>query len=79
VDANGRFECPCHGSKYEVDGTYIEGPAPRSLDRFAMTITTTVGETLTTNPTGDPILVDKLNVATVLIDTGTRIKRAGRV
>jgi cytochrome b6-f complex iron-sulfur subunit len=79
VDANGRFECPCHGSKYEVDGTYIEGPAPRSLDRFAMTITTTVGETLTTNPTGDPILVDRLNVATVLIDTGTRIKRAGRV
>ena len=32
---NHRFECPCHGSKYELDGLYIEGPAPRSMDRFA--------------------------------------------
>lgn len=79
VDANGRFECPCHGSKYEVDGTYIEGPAPRSLDRFAMTIQTTVGETITTNPAGDPIPVSKANVSQVSIDTGTRIKLPGRV
>ena len=34
VPSNNRFECPCHGSKYQKDGTYIEGPAPRSLDRF---------------------------------------------
>lgn len=31
---NERFECPCHGSKFEGDGSYIEGPAPRGLDRF---------------------------------------------
>jgi cytochrome b6-f complex iron-sulfur subunit len=79
VDANGRFECPCHGSKYQVDGTYIEGPAPRSLDRFATTIRTTVGEVLTSNPAGDPIPVDKVNVSEINVDTGTRIKRAGRV
>ncbi len=30
------FKCPCHGSHYNVDGEYIEGPAPRSLDRFAL-------------------------------------------
>ncbi len=30
-----RFECPCHGSKFSREGYYIEGPAPRSLDRFA--------------------------------------------
>ena len=30
------FKCPCHGSHYNVDGEYIDGPAPRSLDRFAM-------------------------------------------
>lgn len=32
--ANDRFECPCHGSKYRLDGRRIEAPAPRSLDRF---------------------------------------------
>lgn len=32
--ANDRFECPCHGSKYRLDGRRIESPAPRSLDRF---------------------------------------------
>jgi cytochrome b6-f complex iron-sulfur subunit len=28
------FKCPCHGSHYNVDGGYLDGPAPRSLDRF---------------------------------------------
>jgi cytochrome b6-f complex iron-sulfur subunit len=32
--ANNRFECPCHGSKYRLDGRRIETPAPRTLDRF---------------------------------------------
>jgi cytochrome b6-f complex iron-sulfur subunit len=36
VDANNRFECPCHGSKYRLDGRRIESPAPRSLDRFKL-------------------------------------------
>ena len=31
---NNRFECPCHGSKYRLDGRRVEAPAPRSLDRF---------------------------------------------
>ncbi len=31
------FKCPCHGSHYNVDGEYIDGPAPRSLDRFVLT------------------------------------------
>jgi cytochrome b6-f complex iron-sulfur subunit len=30
------FKCPCHGSHYNTDGEYIDGPAPRSLDRFAL-------------------------------------------
>ncbi|MGH2496465.1 MAG: ubiquinol-cytochrome c reductase iron-sulfur subunit [Ktedonobacteraceae bacterium] len=30
------FKCPCHGSHYNVDGEYLDGPAPRSLDRFLM-------------------------------------------
>jgi cytochrome b6-f complex iron-sulfur subunit len=32
------FECPCHGSKYNHAGEYQLGPAPRGLDRFAITI-----------------------------------------
>ena len=34
TEANNRFECPCHGSKYRLDGRRIEAPAPRTLDRF---------------------------------------------
>lgn len=36
TDANDRFECPCHGSKYRLDGRRIESPAPRTLDRFKL-------------------------------------------
>ena len=36
--SNFRFECPCHGSKFSHDGNYIEGPAPRSLDTFEITV-----------------------------------------
>jgi cytochrome b6-f complex iron-sulfur subunit len=32
------FECPCHGSKYNEAGEYQLGPAPRGMDRFAITV-----------------------------------------
>ena len=32
------FECPCHGSKYNMVGEYYAGPAPRNLDRFAVNV-----------------------------------------
>jgi cytochrome b6-f complex iron-sulfur subunit len=32
------FECPCHGSKYNKVGEYRDGPAPRSMDRFKVTV-----------------------------------------
>ena len=31
-----RFECPCHGSKFQLTGDYIAGPARRSLDSFVI-------------------------------------------
>lgn len=31
--------CPCHGSKFRMDGTKIEGPAPRPLPHFAISLT----------------------------------------
>jgi cytochrome b6-f complex iron-sulfur subunit len=32
------WECPCHGSQYNQAGEYKGGPAPRGLDRFAITV-----------------------------------------
>ena len=37
-DVTTRFEDPCSGSKFEIYGTYISGPADRSLDRFPVRI-----------------------------------------
>jgi len=79
AQANFRFECPCHGSKYTTAGTWIEGPAPRSLDRFEMTVSTNSGPVVT-NAAGDPIPgLTPTNVTGVSVDTGKRIKRDGRV
>jgi len=33
-----RFECPCHGSVYNLIGEYLQGPAPRGMDRFEIKI-----------------------------------------
>jgi menaquinol-cytochrome c reductase iron-sulfur subunit len=30
------FHCPCHGSKFQGDGTNYDGPAPRPLDYFKL-------------------------------------------
>ncbi len=79
VDANIRFECPCHGSKFEKSGLYIEGPAPRSLDRFSTTVIFTDGTSETMSAAGDPIPLNGKSIASVQIDTGRRIKRDGKV
>jgi cytochrome b6-f complex iron-sulfur subunit len=31
--------CPCHGSKFHRDGVKIEGPAPRPLPHFVISLT----------------------------------------
>lgn len=28
------FDCPCHGSRFELDGAKIEGPSPTPLRRY---------------------------------------------
>ena len=47
-----QIRCPCHGSKFTRDGKKVEGPAPRSLPHFAISLTAD-GE----------LLVDKLQTA----------------
>jgi cytochrome b6-f complex iron-sulfur subunit len=35
---SGWFECPCHGSQYNQVGEKKAGPAPRGMDRFAISV-----------------------------------------
>jgi cytochrome b6-f complex iron-sulfur subunit len=82
VPSNNRFECPCHGSKYQRDGTYIEGPAPRSLDRFVIEAVDGSGKPVATTKTGDansdpsaggPVAVPD-GAVTLNIETGNKVK-----
>ncbi len=36
--ADGKFKCPCHGSGFVITGINIEGPAPRPLERYKITL-----------------------------------------
>jgi cytochrome b6-f complex iron-sulfur subunit len=85
VDSTVRFECPCHGSKYQADGTYIEGPAPRDLDRFRVVITdgkgTLMNETvvsLTSPGYGAPIPVPADTSLVIKVDTGINLNMGKR-
>lgn len=57
------FKCPCHGSHYNVNGEYLDGPAPRSLDRFLVSFN------------GDDVVVNTgvLNSSVLHPDATTRL------
>ncbi|HEY7878829.1 MAG TPA: Rieske 2Fe-2S domain-containing protein [Gemmatimonadaceae bacterium] len=40
-DADRRFQCPKHHSKYQPDGTFISGRATRSMDRLGIRLEST--------------------------------------
>lgn len=59
----GKFVCPCHASSFEMDGQVINPPAPRPLDRFAVSIADGVVKV----DTGTPIQRDHTNPAVDLV------------
>jgi cytochrome b6-f complex iron-sulfur subunit len=71
-----KFICPCHGSQFQKNGTYIQGPAPRNLDQFVVIIESPDGQVLseTNLVTGEPVPVPDDPNAIVKVDTGKRIQ-----
>jgi cytochrome b6-f complex iron-sulfur subunit len=70
----GRFECPCHGSKYTKEGKYLEGPAPRSLDRMTVSFVSGAQAVATTDVKGNPVPIPADANVQVLVDTGKIIQ-----
>ncbi|MGR3318644.1 MAG: QcrA and Rieske domain-containing protein [Candidatus Anammoxibacter sp.] len=38
LESEGKFKCPCHGSGFNREGVNVEGPAPRPLPRFKVSL-----------------------------------------
>jgi cytochrome b6-f complex iron-sulfur subunit len=38
LEAAQKFKCPCHGSGFHITGVNFEGPAPRPLERWAISV-----------------------------------------
>ena len=38
LEAEQKYKCPCHGSGYYKDGINFEGPTPRPLERYAISL-----------------------------------------
>ncbi len=38
LEGDRKFKCPCHGSGFYITGVNFEGPAPRPLERWAISI-----------------------------------------
>lgn len=38
LEGEQKFKCPCHGSGFKISGVNFEGPAPRPLERWAISV-----------------------------------------
>lgn len=74
-DQENKFICPCHGSQFEKNGNYIAGPAPRSLDHFAMqAVDPNTGAVIVESLDGAPMPIPADPNAIIQVNTGVRIK-----
>ncbi len=73
------FICPCHGSKFEYDGSYITGPAPRALDVFAIKfVDSATGDEISavTEDASKALPIPDNPDAMLMVDTGNKIDGA---
>lgn len=74
-DQEDKFICPCHGSQFQKDGVYIAGPAPRSLDRFAvLAVNQDTGEIVAETDNGAPLPVPDGSNIVIEVDTGKKFR-----
>ena len=71
-DQTNRFECPCHGSKFNQSGQNIQGPATRDLDQFVVTVRDLNGAEVD-KTTAEHRYVTAQDGYTYDIDTGRKI------
>jgi cytochrome b6-f complex iron-sulfur subunit len=74
-DQEGIFICPCHGSQFNLDGSYIQGPAPRSLDTFVVQLVDPQTQEVIaeTSENGFPPKLPADREVIIKVDTGKKI------
>ncbi len=80
ISANGHMRCPCHGSRYDIEGRVFrdaEGnstePAPSDLERFG-TVYDPAADTVTITIPGLALAVDSISVQQADAAGGLRLK-----
>lgn len=79
-DQEDKFLCPCHGSEFEPDGSYVQGPAPRDLDAFVVQVVDAETDDVIaeTPEDGGPVQVPDDRDVVIKVDTGRKIQGQGR-
>lgn len=79
-DLESKFVCPCHGSQFTSEGEYIQGPAPRSLDRFVVQAVDPIsGAILAESSDGEPLPAPDNPDVLIKVDTGKRVQGQSNV
>ena len=71
-DQTDRFECPCHGSKFNQAGRNIKGPATRDLDQFVVAVQDNAGNVVDLTTDVQRYVVAEEGM-TYKVDTGRKI------